>query len=222
MIIKRYLFPILLLILLCLAASACSGGDLLYDVQVSPDVISPNADGTDDISELRYTLSRECYIDIYLLDADGNRYDYRVDKLRSKGARTTYFSGVIDGSLLPDGVYTVVFEATDKKGQTDREEAQIELVNGDTEQMEINGLSVYPTEFTPNRDGINDRITISYSLNKEAALVDVYLLGEDGTKYAIAEDEIREMGAVGAHEHDYDGGVDLGAQPPRMVPTPWL
>ena len=30
----------------------------------------------------------------------------------------------------------------------------------------------------------------------------------------MAEDKIREMGAAGVHEHDYDGGIDLGATPP--------
>jgi hypothetical protein len=30
----------------------------------------------------------------------------------------------------------------------------------------------------------------------------------------VPEDRIREMGAPGTHEHDYDAGVDLGAPPP--------
>ena len=34
-------------------------------------------------------------------------------------------------------------------------------------------------------------------------------------KYPVPEDKIREMGAAGTHEHDYDAGIDLGATPPQ-------
>jgi len=78
----------------------------------------------------------------------------------------------------------------------------------------MENLNIYPTTFTPNRDGINDRVTIAYYLTKEAEDVAVYLLGPDGTKYPIPEDKIRPVGQAGNHEHDYEGGVDLGATPP--------
>jgi len=69
-------------------------------------------------------------------------------------------------------------------------------------------------DFTPNRDGISDRVRVGYYLSKEVNRVDVYLTDSAGLRYPIAEDQIRESGAQGPHEHDYDGGVDLGAQPP--------
>jgi hypothetical protein len=78
----------------------------------------------------------------------------------------------------------------------------------------VDNLSIYPASFTPNRDGIGDRVAIGYSLSKEAERVEVYLLGADGAKYPVPEDRIRLEGAVGTHEHDYDGGIDLGASPP--------
>jgi hypothetical protein len=81
--------------------------------------------------------------------------------------------------------------------------------------LAIEGMSVYPKSFTPNRDGVSDRVTIAYRLNKEAAIVDVYLLGDDGTRYPVPEDAIRDLGAPGNHEHDYDAGVDRDATPPE-------
>jgi len=46
----------------------------------------------------------------------------------------------------------------------------------------------------------------------------VYLIGEDGIKYPITEDEgphsIVKPGEVGTHRYDYEGGVDRGAKPP--------
>jgi len=203
---------VILLSTACLAG--CKGGDLIYGVEINPSVISPNADGTDDIAEIKYSLARQSTISIYLLDAEGNRYDFRVDQRRSRGERTAYFSGVIADRLLPDGTYTVVFEAKDNDGYIETQEHEITLVDGDKTPLEIQGLSVWPNAFTPNRDGITDRVKISYVLSKEAKRVTVYILDADGVKYPITEDQIREMGAAGAHEHDYDAGIDRGATPP--------
>jgi hypothetical protein len=153
-------------------------------------------------------------VSIYLVGQDGARHDLRVRERRSKGDRTIYFGGVIDGSLLPDGAYRMVFEAEDSRGRTSSVESSIELLGGDTVPMTVDNLSIYPSSFTPNRDGIGDRVAIGYSLSKEAERVEVYLLGADGSKYPVPEDKIRLEGAVGTHEHDYDGGIDLGASPP--------
>lgn len=194
--------------------AGCGGGALLIDVAVRPAVISPNADGTDDIAELKYTLTRQSQIDIYLLDASGARHDLRVGLRRSRGPRTAYFGGVIADRLLPDGEYTVVFRATDDAGRVETAERPLTIQNGDQVPLEIRGLSVSPNAFTPNRDGITDRVKISYVLSKEAARVEAYILDAAGVKYPVAEDKIREAGAPGAHEHDYDAGIDLGATPP--------
>jgi len=208
----------LICLLVGLAASAflagCAPSELITDVRIRPETISPNADGVQDVAEIHYTLTRQATISIYLLDDQGERYDLRRGERRSKGDRIIYFGGVIDGTLLPDGSYQMVFEATDTRGRTNRVEASITLEDGDKTPLAIENLSVYPDTFTPNRDGITDRVRIGYNLSKEAVRVEVYVLGQDGTKYPVGEDKIREEGAPGPHEHDYDGGIDLGAEPP--------
>jgi len=213
--LRRLLNYILLLALLAsILLAGCSPSRLLTDVSIRPAVISPNADGNDDIAELKYTLTRQGVISIYLLDEAGQRHDFRVDQRRSQGKRTAYFGGIINGRLLPDGAYTCVFEATDERGRSERIEQPITLSGGDKVYLAIENLRIYPTEFTPNRDGITDRVTIGYNLNKEASRVEVYLTDAQGNKYPVAEDKIRKMGEPGAHEHDYDAGIDLGATPP--------
>jgi hypothetical protein len=202
------------LLLGLLLLSSCTRRALLYDVSIRPTTISPNADGSDDVAEIKYSLARQSEIDIYLQDAAGQRYDFRVERRRSKGDRTAYFGGVIDSELLPDGQYQVIFVATDERGHSERIERSLEIRGGDPLHLAIDNLNIWPESFTPNRDGITDRVTIGYSLNKEAARVEVYILGADGTKYPVSEDKIREMGAPGSHEHDYDAGIDLGATPP--------
>lgn len=204
-------------LLFCLAAGGlmgCGGRALLHDVSIRPQTISPNADGAEDIAEIKYSLSRQSSITIYLVDQAGQRHYFRQDNRRSQGDRTAYFGGVIEGRLLPDGAYTCVLEAQDERGRTQRVESPLEIANGDKVYLEIQNLNIYPNTFTPNRDGITDRVTVAYNLNKAATRVEVYLLDAAGRKYPVPEDAIRKMGAPGTHEHDYDAGIDLGANPP--------
>lgn len=212
---KRFVRVLAACVLLSSFLAGCGSPRFLYGVSIRPAAISPNADGADDIAEIEYSLSRQAQITIYFMDQAGGRHYFRSDKRRSQGARTAYFGGIIDGRLLPDGGYTCVLEAMDERGHVDRAESPIVIANGDKVYLAVNNLNIFPRKFTPNRDGITDRVTIGYSLNKAATRVDVYLLDAGGTKYPIPEDRIREMGAPGTHEHDYDAGVDLGAQPPK-------
>jgi major membrane immunogen (membrane-anchored lipoprotein) len=205
---------VLLLLVFTLLLSGCGQSNFLSAVTIRPGTISPNADGVDDIAELKYTLTRQSSVTIYLLDAAGQRHFLRTDKRRSPGPRTTYVSGVVDGSLLPDGTYTVTIVAVDDRGRQQTQTVPLTLKGGDPVRIEIQNLSVFPTEFTPNRDGITDRVKICYNLNKQASRIDVYVLDAKGNKYPVPEDKIREVGSPGPHEHDYDGGIDLGATPP--------
>ncbi|NIN97585.1 MAG: hypothetical protein GTO49_21915, partial [Anaerolineae bacterium] len=42
------------LVVLSVLAVGCISRPLLYDVKVAPDVISPNADGRDDVTRIEY------------------------------------------------------------------------------------------------------------------------------------------------------------------------
>ena len=205
---------IVLLLALILVLSGCVRRPLLHDVSIRPQTISPNADGVEDVAEIKYSLSRQSRITIYFVDEKGKRHYFREGNRRSKGERTAYFGGVIDGTLLPDGEYTCVFVAEDQRGRTERMEKDFVISGGDKVHLRIENLNIWPQAFTPNRDGITDRVTIGYNLNKQAERVEVYLLDDQGNKYPVPEDEIREMGSPGTHEHDYDAGIDLGATPP--------
>ena len=76
----------------------------------------------------------------------------------------------------------------------------------------------------PNQDGLrDDRVSIAYYLTKDAERVQVYLEpaqtapGEPKLKYPIAEKvsvSTAKPGKAGYHGYDYDGGVDLNAEPP--------
>ena len=206
---------ILLMLLGILGWGGCIPRPLLYDVRIAPQLISPNADGQTDVTRIAYRLSRSADLSIYFVDSEGQRYYFRQDRRRSAGEYQVDFGGVIEGRMLPDGDYTCVLEAREMGSERiARREGKLTLVDADTVAPELRGFGLYPHTFTPNQDGFDDRVTIEYYLTKPAR-VQVFLLGPKGEKYPIAEKERKvKPGEVGAHFYDYEGGVDLGAEPP--------
>jgi hypothetical protein len=218
--------------------SACAFRPLLSGAQVRPDVISPNADGQDDVTLIEYTVGRAADVSVYFEDAQGKRYYFRNGERRSRGDYGVYWGGVtnepevreveggqmlVPNHVLPDGEYRWVIEAVDDAGRSDRAEGKITLQNADNALPELRNFTVLPQEFTPNQDGIRDRVSIGYYLMKDAERVEVYLkplnpaAGEELLRYPIAEDptkSVSETGKAGYHGYNYDGGVDNNAEPP--------
>jgi len=218
---------------LLLVLVACGEKPLLSEVSFSKDMITPNADGDNDILAITYNLSRSAEVSIYFEDQKGNRYYFRDHIHLGPSVEEpyqVYFSGVVDGYVLPgeqfegftvekrvlqDGVYTWTVEATDAEGVTEQVTGTLTIADADTALPELRGFSVHPPVFTPNRDGLDDRATINVDLKKDVEELTVYLIGEDGVRYHVAEKEtVTRLNEAGWHEFDYDAGVDLGADPP--------
>jgi hypothetical protein len=188
--------------------AACSVRPLIYGVTIAPTTISPNADGMADITRIEYKLARNATLSIYLVDDAGAKHYFRRERTRSRSLGRPYrvdFSGVIpteiDGfrqdRVLPDGTYTLVLEAVDDRARSTIVDTPFVIENADTTPPELQGFGLSHHVFTPNRDGVDDRVIISYYLTKKADTL-VYLLDAAGTKYY----------------YDYEGGVDRGAEPP--------
>jgi hypothetical protein len=218
--------------LISLGLGACHLRPLLFDVSISPSRISPNADGTDDATNIRYRLSRNATISVYFENPEGERYYFRRDRSRSSGDYLVQWGGtvnqrrwleneygrqLVESWVLPDGTYTWVIEATDEDGGTARVDGQIELVGGDVQIPELRKFTVALPVFTPNQDGLGDRTGVAYFLSKDVDHVQVYLYDPErpDVRYPLEEQERAAMpGQVGYHYYDYDGGVDRGADPP--------
>ncbi|MGD9145070.1 MAG: hypothetical protein PVG56_13385 [Anaerolineae bacterium] len=228
----RTMVGVLALLLLSLGLGGCHLRPLLYDVSVAPDLISPNADGADDATNIEYKLSRNAQISIYFDNADGERFYFRRERPRSAGAYRVQWGGtvnqpywlesefgqqVVESWVLPDGGYTWVVEATGEDGQTARVEGQILLRDGEAVVPELRKFNVTIPEFTPNQDGLADRTAVTYFLNKDVDNVQVYLYSPDrpDVQFPLEEQERAvRPGEAGYHYYDYDGGVDRGADPP--------
>ena len=219
-----------LLLLVGVILSACGSRELLAQASFAPAFISPNADGAQDVTSIHYELGRKANVSIYVQDAAGQRYYFRDSQPRPSGVYDVLFGGVIGGKLLADGAYTWVIEATDEAGQSQSVQGNLVVQDGDKTPPQITQFTIYPKEFTPNRDSISDRVTINVALNKPAILL-TSLQNElchgsdtspadnptlDCTSYPLEEKEgaARKSGEAGLHEYDYDAGVDLGAEPP--------
>jgi hypothetical protein len=202
---------------------------LITGAGFSPEIITPNADGDDDVTLFSYSLSRNARISLMLESEAGEIFVFRQDEARIADDYQVLFSGVVDGyvregeeiagavlrRLIPDGEYTWRLTAVGtESGEQDERSGTLTVRDADSPLPEISAFSIWPDVFTPNQDGINDRTEISVFLEKGANL-QVYLVGEDGEKiYVAPRQEGRKPGEAGRHLFDYEGGVDLDADPP--------
>ncbi|MFQ5854892.1 MAG: carboxypeptidase regulatory-like domain-containing protein [Anaerolineae bacterium] len=214
---SKQLIAIVLFWALSLSLAGCGSGSLLSEVSVRPATISPNADGVDDVAAIEYTIGRNSRLSITFVSPDGTQHIFRDQRRRTPGKYTSLFGGSVGGRVLADGTYAVVVEAIDPDtGETKREQHQLTIVGADTTLPTPEDFAVFPEEFTPNQDGIGDRVTISYHLAKPA---DVRLWIEDANG-AFVDSPLEEQetiigpGEPGYHRYDYDAGVDANAPPP--------
>ena len=202
---------------------------LITDAAFAPETISPNADGSDDVTILSYGLSRNAHITVTFVGQDGQTYAFRQNEARISDNYSVAFSGVVDGftlpgesfgdqqiirRLIPDGTYSWHLQAVDDAGNKDERNGTLVIENGDDTLPQLTEFSVFPTTFTPNQDGIADRTQINTFMTKDATLT-AYLQAQDGEQFYLAELKQDILpGKAGRHLFDYDGGVDNGADPP--------
>jgi len=128
---------LLVLVGLVLLLSSCSFWPMLSRVAVAPAIISPNADGVDDVTLIRYRIGRAANLSIYFLDGAGQRY-YAL-----------YDGGVHDqnGRYLaaeppPDGTYALYLEAEDRVGNRVVVSSTLTISAGGRPLAEIAGGSI--------------------------------------------------------------------------------
>ncbi len=215
----RLVFGAMILIGL-LSACQNAGGAPLSAVSVEPSVISPNADGTDDLARITYRVNAPARISIYLTGADGARFDLRRDVQRSPSPAPyeILFNGVANGRLMANGNYTWHVEAVSDAGVTSFS-GTLRIAQADMPFPKIEDFTLSSPIFTPNRDGIDDRVYINVYLTARARL-NVYVVGDNGFRYEVQRREGLQLVsdsaelAPGRYSYDYDGGIDLGADPP--------
>jgi len=208
---------VLLWALLCLLVTACGSTPLLTNMAVTPETISPRPGEKNRATLITYALARPANVSVYLQDANG-KYVLRENQPRAAGDFQILFGGSVNNRTLNDGAYQVVVMAQDANGIHEEKTAALNIINADTSLPELQNFTVFPQAFTPNQDGLDDRVIIRYYLTKPAR-VTVYLtdgkqkfpIDEKKETTLLTEDKLSE---IGPHEYDYDAGIDRGAPPP--------
>ncbi len=201
---------------------------LIVTAAFDAEQITPNADGQDDLTTFRYELARAATVTLSFADAAGNVFVFRDAQPRVAEEYSVLFSGIVDGFLLPGetfqstlekrmlpgGVYTWTLKAVADDGEEMSASGELTIADADATVPELSGFTLSPLTFSPNQDGIDDRVTIYTYLEKEATLTMFLLNEQGGREYITAVSGELDYGKAGLHEFDYDGGIDAGEEPP--------
>ncbi len=202
---------------------------LLREVSFEENIITPNADGETDATGISYEISRNADVSIYFENQTGDRFYFRQEQSRGVGEYQLLFSGVVEGyelpgeevegeivaRLLPDGEYNWTISAIDADGLQESISGPLTVADADSELPEMRNFSLDKHWFSPNQDGIDDRVQIQFFLPKEVSSYRVFVITSEGAELPVAELE-RDVapGSPGRHYFDYEAGVDNKATPP--------
>lgn len=177
-----------------LASTACSSNAFLSELEVGGSVINdpktgnmivPDGTGIHDEADVYYTLTRRAEVTATLIGPDGKSYDIRAAQQRAPDRYMIPFRGLVKVPntnwlrVLPDGSYKLNVSAKDAAGNSVARQAMIAVTHADTAPPLINDVVVDPTTFSPNGDGIDDTVRVSYTLTKESK-VRVYATDKSG------------------------------------------
>lgn len=203
-------------------------GALIANAGFDRAAITPNADGQNDAAVFSYALSRDAEITIELT-SDGQTFFFREKQNRPAGEYSVLFSGVVDNpvlpdiepentverGLIPDGEYTWILTAVGLDAEeTETATGTLTVTEADTPLPLMTSFTVSPSVFSPNQDGVADRVQVNVFLSQPADLR-AYLIDLDGVEIVLTpRDDVRQTGEAGLQAFDYDGGLDISLEPP--------
>ena len=131
----------------------------IEDVAATPESVTPNGDGQADTAAVSYRLTVSASVTVEVLDAGGVTVATVVDRMWTRAGTHAV---TIDASSLPDGAYHVLVRARTPEGL--EAETLVPLLVSRT----LGLVAVTPSIFSPNEDGRNDRLAVSFSLTAAA------------------------------------------------------
>lgn len=177
-----------------LATLGCAPSAPVTDVHTNASVITPDGTGLHDEVDVFFHLPRRAEVSAVLTGPDGKQYVIRAPEMRAPDDYQISFRGIVElpnstwKRVVPDGNYQFVLNVKDQAGHTLTTQIPIQVKDADTTPPEIQDVFVSPTTFSPNGDGKDDVVRVSYKLTKDAQ-VRVYATDANGTFFLIAAPE---------------------------------
>jgi flagellar hook assembly protein FlgD len=161
----------------------------LTNVAARPGIVGPAADGTGGTTTIGFTLGGPAHVTGVAVDANGATVAQVLDEDAPAGDQVFLW----DASALPDGRYRLVLTAA---AGTKRVTKAADLVVDRT----LTGLQASPTVLTPNGDGVDDTLTLSFSLTQDVPVrVDVEQAG------VVLATLFQGQPGLGSHTVTWDG-----------------
>ncbi len=127
----------------------------LTNLAATPNVITPNADGSGDSATVSFTLGTAAKVNAQVLDSDGAPLVTPLNEQRLAGNNSFEWGA----SVLPDGRYRLVVTATALTSAKSVSKS-VEIVVDRT----LAALDAEPRTISPNGDGVADSMTFSFML----------------------------------------------------------
>ena len=167
----------------------------IAQLKAAPASFTPNADGHDDTTAVSYVLGARATVTASLYDAAGTLLATLFSQSQGAGKKRFVFAA----ENVPDGTYRIELVAVDARGKVVR--GQVSLLISRT----LSRFAATRPAFSPNGDGMADRITFRFAL---AVPAEVKLRMLRRRAWVVTPFE-GPLGA-GAHEVPWDGRKRIG------------
>ena len=171
-------------------------------LQAVPAVLTPNGDGHSERTRVSFALTTAATVRVTVFSGGTPVRTLAAGARLGAGRASFTWAGRRDnGTRVPDGAYTVRVEAV---AGVNRAAGSDNLLVDRT----LGSLSVSPTRFSPNGDGLRDTVRLGFELARDARVL--VRIRRGGRPLATLLDEVRP---AGRHELGWNGHLQGSRQP---------
>ena len=182
-------------------------------LKAAPRVLTPNGDGTGEVSTIAFGLTRRAVLGVRVVSASNGTAvrTLLASSLRPAGPRSLSWDGkTSSGAVVADGAYRIEVSAEDGPESVTK---SVGVVVDRT----LGGLTVAPTVLSPNGDGRAEPLAIGYVLARQAAVRVQIRRGK-----TVLVTVLNQTQAAGPHSVSWNGRLGNGKRIPDGVVSAYV